>query len=502
MTAIAVPRETIAQMPRAKKLELIAALEEKERRIADTKYLSVYQSFYDWQKDFIKATANHHECCLCAANQIGKTYLGTDIDAMHLLGEYPDDWDGHRFSFAPMCWGLGYSMEKTRDLLQTALFGKFKDNAFTGGLVPKDRILSWESVSGTSNAMRTVTVKHKTGKEAIIQFWSYSQGQHAIMGDVVDWVHIDEEPKDQTIRPQVLTRTINGDKGKGGRIIYTFTPENGRTDLVIKFMDNPSPDQFFMMKGWADAPHMTPEKRERLLAQYPEHQRDMRSKGVPMLGHGRIYDVPDEHILCDPFDVPDHWFVINGMDFGWDHPQAHIKLVWDRDNNDFYVTKSYKASKVSANDAWGAVKSWNAGIPTAWPADGLQNEKGRDDATQQKTHYQNAGFKMAPTHACWPDIPDGKGGIRSGGTSVEHGLYEINDLMRKGKFKVFSGQIDLMDEYRQYHRNEKGKVVKVRDDILDAIRYAYMMRRFAVRIGDNKTINKIHIPRPLRSIGR
>src|SRR5690606_16736574 len=128
---------------------------------------------------------------------------------------------------------------------------------FECGLIPADKIVSWESATGTPNAMRTVRVKHASGGLSVCQFWSYSQGQHAIMGDVVDWVHIDEEPVDQKIRPQVLTRTVNGDKGRGGRIIYTFTPENGRTDLVVQFMDTPSPSQFFMMKGWSDAPHMT-----------------------------------------------------------------------------------------------------------------------------------------------------------------------------------------------------------------------------------------------------
>lgn len=488
----------LQNLSREEKIQAIALLEEKLERKKSRRYLSVYESFYDWQRDFVKATKTYHECCLCAANQIGKTYTGTDIDAMHLIGDYPDDWEGHRFDFPPMCWGLGFSMEKTRDLLQKALFGEYIEGSFTGGLVPKEKILSWESATGTPNAMRTVRVEHVKGI-SVIQFWSYSQGQHAIMGDVVDWVHIDEEPKDQTIRPQVLTRTINGDRGKGGRVIYTFTPENGRTDLVIKFMDNPSPAQFFMMKGWADAPHITEEKRKRLLEQYPEHQRDMRTKGIPMLGHGRIYDIADEFILCDPFDIPAHWRVINGMDFGWDHPQAHVQLAIDPDTDTIYLIKSWKSSKVSANDAWGAVKVWNANIPVAWPHDGLQNEKGRDDAVQQKVHYQNAGFKMLPNMATWPDIPDGKGGVKSGGNSVEHGLYEISDLMRKGKFKVFKGQIDWLDEFRQYHRDEKGKVVKVRDDLLDATRYAYMMRRFAIAYGDIGQTPIIRRPQPMRS---
>lgn len=491
------------QLSRDDKIELIELLEEKARRSALIKYLTVYESFYDWQLEFVAATKTHHEVCLCAANQIGKTYTGTDIDAIHLLGEYPDDWPGHKFEFPPMCWGLGYSMEKCRDLLQNAIFGKFINGEFEGALVPKDRILSWESATGTPNAMRTVRVKHKGGVSQI-QFWSYTQGQHAIMGDIVDWVHIDEEPKDQSIRPQVLTRTINGDKGKGGRIIYTFTPENGRTELVINFMDTPSKDQFFMMKGWIDAPHMTPEKRERLLAQYPKHQRDMRSKGMPMLGHGRIYDIDEGFITCEPFDIPDHWLIINGMDFGWTHPQAHVQLVIDPDTNSIFLTRAWKASEVSANNAWGATKEWNEGVPTAWPHDGLQMEKGRDDAVQQKVHYQNAGFKMLAKHATWPPVPDpdNAGKMKTGGNSVEHGLYEILDLMSKGKFHVFEGLIGFFEEFRQYHRNEKGHIVKTYDDILDAVRYAYMMRRHAIRYGDVGVVVKPYIPKILKPMGR
>lgn len=477
----------LAALSKTQKIEAIALLEAKLAKQKAVLYKAVFSSFYPWQKQFVKATADHYECCLCAGNQIGKTYTGTDIDAIHLLGDYPDDWEGHRFDFPPHCWALGFSIEKTRDLLQAALFGPFANGEFAGGLVPKDKIISWESATGTPNAMRTVRVRHERGTSSI-QFWSYSQGQHAIMGDVVDWFHIDEEPKDQSIRPQVLTRTVNGDKGRGGRGIYTFTPENGRTDLVIQFMDSPSSAQFFMQKGWDDAPHITPEKAERMLQQFPEHQRDMRTKGTPMLGHGRIYDLSDEFIKCEPFDIPNHWFVIDGMDFGWDHPQAHIQMVENRDTGDIYITHAYKASKVSANDAWGSTQMWSKGVPTSWPHDGLQHEKGRDDSKQQKEHYSDAGFNMLPTMAAW----------QTGGNSVENGIYEIGDLMRKGKFKVFDGLVELMDEIRQYHRDERGKIVKVRDDLLDAVRYAYMMRRFAIQKGEINAPKKVQKPKPNR----
>ena len=488
----------LQNLSRSQKIEYIQILEAKAVLAANIKYKTVYESFYDWQLEFVASTADHHESCLIAANQIGKTYLGTCMDAMHLLGDYPDNWPGHKFSHAPLVWGLGYSMEKCRDLLQKAIFGTLSNGQFSGGLVPKDRIISYESATGIPNACRTVKVKH-VGGVAIMQFWSYTQGQHAIMGDVVDWVHIDEEPKDQTIRPQVITRTINGDKGKGGKIIYTFTPENGSTDLVIKFRDDASSSQFYMQKGWDHAPHMTEEKQKRLLEQYPEHQRDMRSKGEPMLGHGRIYDIGEEFVTCEPFDIPDHFFVMNGMDFGWDHPQSHIQLVEDRDSGIFTVTKAYKASKVSAQDAWGVVKSWNQGIPTAWPADGLQE---RDQTGNKAKPYREAGFKMLPSHATWPDVQDGKGGVKTGGVSVETGLYEINDLLRTGRIKFVRGLFDLFDEFRQYHRDDKGKIVKVRDDILDAIRYAYMMRRYSVTMGSTKIIKpKFIMPQPLKTYG-
>jgi len=482
-------------MSKADKVKLIQLLKEKKKRFDGSRLRRQYDSFYDWQRKFCASTKEFFETCLCAANQIGKTRSGTTIDAYHLTGDYPDDYPGHKFKHAPVAWLLGYSMEKTRDLLQKEIFGEYTTSGgFAGGLVKKEDILSWESAQGTVNAMRTIRVKHKLGT-AVVQFWSYTQGQHAIMGDVVDWVHVDEEPKDQSIRPQLLTRTINGDRGKGGRIIYTFTPENGRTELVIQFSDNASKDQTYMQVGWNDAPHMTEEKKERLLAQYPEHQRKMRSEGEPMLGHGRIYDIADEFILCDPFDIPDFWNVIIGMDFGYDHPQGFVKLAFDPDNDITYVVNSWKAREVSANDAWGAVQSWAKGIPVAWPHDGLQHEKGRDVNRMQKEHYIKAGFKMLPNHATWI----------GGGNSVESGIYMINDLQKKGKFKIFRGQPDYMEEHRQYHRSGDGKgtIIKVRDDLLDAGRYGKMMERFAKPVGDIESGKpKFKMPTPIRPMGR
>lgn len=462
-------------MNRAQKLEYAALLEEKIRRNKLTTGIRAYNALYDWQLKYNAATKEHTACLLLAANQVGKTMTGCVIDSFHLTGEYPDDWGGHKFESAPNCWLLGYSGEKTRDLLQYKLFGRFSGGKFEGGLVPADKILDHRAMTGIAGAMREVRVKHTRGT-SVCQFWSYSQGQHALMGDVVDWYHIDEEPKDPKIYPQVITRTLNGDQGKGGRGILTFTPENGKTQLVCKFMDERNPSQYLQTATWDDAYHLSEEIKAAILDQYPPYQRDMRSRGTPLMGAGLIFEHSEDKIRCDPFEIPAHWYLVNGMDFGWDHPQAHIQMAWDMGSDTFYVIHAFRKSKIQPFEAWHAVKPWAEGVPVAWPADGLQTEKG--SARQQKEYYEDAGFAMIEDHATWEE----------GGNGVEAGLMEINNLMKTGRFKVFSHLKDVFEELRQYHRvsksNGKSEIVKIGEDLIDAIRYAYMMRRHAIQKND------------------
>ncbi len=475
-------------MNRAQKIEYAQLLEEKIRRNKRNLLKRNYNAAYPWQRKFIAATKDNDACMLMASNQCGKSRTGVGIAAFHLNGEYPDDWEGHKFDFPPLIWMLGYSGEKTRDLLQTKLFGRFEEKEWSGGLIPADKIVSHRAMTGTTGAMREVRVKHKQGISTV-QFWSYTQGQAALMGDVIDWYMIDEEPKDADIYPQVLTRTINGNKGNGGSGILTFTPENGKTQLVCQFMgeelelDEDEEKINFDVTGmylqgatWNECPHMTEEKKKKLLSKYPAHQRKMRSEGVPLMGAGLIYEVSEDDIKCDPFEVPDYWFVINGMDYGWDHPQAHIQLVWNRDADILYLINAWKGSKKQPFEAWHVVKPWAENVPTAWPADGLQTEKG--SAKQQKDYYEEEGFYMLDDHATWED----------GGNGVWAGIVELNNLMKTGRLKIVSTLFEVFEELRQYHTkttaNGKSEIVKIKDDFMDAIRYAYMMRRYAIRVCD------------------
>ena len=145
------------------------------------------------------------------------------------------------------------------------------------------------------------------------------------MGSSQDYIWIDEEPTDTAIYPQCLTRTATGNGGKGGYLVGTLTPENGMTELVSQFMDTPAKGQFLQNVTWEDAPHLDNQTKAQLIEAIPEYQRDMRSKGIPILGEGMIFPIADEAIQCEPFEIPAHYKKLAAVDFGITHPTT---CVW------------------------------------------------------------------------------------------------------------------------------------------------------------------------------
>lgn len=216
-----------------------------------------------------------------------------------------------------------------------------------------------------------------------------------------------------------------------------------------------------------DAEHYTPAQREAIIASYPAHERDARAKGIPTLGSGRIFPVEESLIRVDPFKVPAHWPRINGIDFGWDHPSAAVHCAWDRDADVWYVLRAHRASEQTPMLFAPSVRAWGAWVPTAWPHDGLQHDKGSGE--QLALQYASAGLLMIKDKATFND----------GSNGVEAGVIEMLDRMQTGRFKVASNLNDWFQEFRLYHR-DNGSIVKKMDDLLSATRYALMMRRKAV----------------------
>lgn len=458
-------------LQRADKLELLALLEEKARRKAGNK-LKDYRP-YAKQAEFHASGAKFRERLLMAGNQLGKTWSAGFETAMHLTGRYPENWQGKVFSKPIAGWAAGVTSEVTRDSVQRVLCGR--SNAIGTGAIPRDAIKDKSMKRGVADAVDTLVIRSGGGGdvqagESLLGFKSYDQGREKFQAETLDFVWLDEEP-DADIYTESLTRT----NATGGIVYMTFTPLKGMSDVVKRFLMDKVAGSCVTSMTIEDAEHYTPEQRAAIIASYPAHERDARTKGIPTLGSGRIYPIDEELIKVDPFEIPAHWVQIAGIDFGWDHPSAAARIAWDRDADVIYVTTAHRQKEQTPLLFASTVKPWGEWLPWAWPHDGLQHDKGSGQALRDQ--YQAQGLAMLADKATHPPVqgePEG-----SGGNGVEAGVLELLDRMQTGRLKVFNHLNDWFEEFRMYHRKD-GRIVKLDDDLLSATRYANMMKRFAI----------------------
>jgi phage terminase large subunit-like protein len=438
---------------------VLASLEaEKSRRLTEDR-LKYYKPF-PRQLEFHTAGAKFRERLLCAGNQCGKS-LATCMElAAHVCGQYPEFWQGHRFDRAIRAWACGETSEVVRETIQLLLLGP--NGEYGTGCIPKASLIDVTPARGLADLVDTIRVQHISGDISTIQLKAYSQGRERFQGATIDYLLLDEEPPFE-IFSEGLTRTNT----TRGPCVLTFTPLKGISSVVKRFIHESSPDRCMITMTLDDALFYSSEDKERIIAQYPEHERATRTRGIPAMGTGRVFLVDEEKLLVDPFPCPAHWVRLGGVDFGWDHPAAFVECWWDRDLDVFYLVRTLMLRHQTPLQHVNAVRRWN--LRWSWPADG-RNQTLAGAGIPLMRQYDDAGLDMMPEHATHED----------GGVSVEAGVAEMHDRMRGGRWKVFKGQNDdWLQEYATYHRKD-GLLIKEGDDAISASRYALMSKRFGV----------------------
>ena len=457
----------LAHLDVEEKLELLRLLELRDRRRRE--HMLAHYKPYLKQKEFHADGASFRERLFMAGNQLGKTWAGAYEAAMHLTGRYPDWWTGKRFnrSIRMMCGSE--SAELTRKGVQRLMLGPPEKREEWGtGAVPKELLSGWSMKQGVADAVTSITVKNEYGGESVCQFNSYDQGRTKWQADTVDYVWFDEEPPED-VYTEGLTRT----NATGGLVVVTFTPLLGMSKVVKRFLTEKPEGTNVTRMTIDDAEHYTPEERARIIATYPEHEREARARGIPIMGSGLVFPVAESVLKVEPFQIPNHWARINGLDFGWDHPAAFVSIAHDRDTDTAYVYDAWKLKNAPVMQQAGTITAKGLNhIPHAWPHDGLQHDKGSGE--QLRSQYAKFGLNMLAERAQFEPTPDGK----PGGNSLEAGVAMMLTRMQARQLKVFSHLNDWFDEFRLYHRKD-GIIVKVDDDILSATRYALMMLRKA-----------------------
>jgi hypothetical protein len=139
------------------------------------------------------------------------------------------------------------------------------------------------------------------------------------------------------------------------------------------------------------------------------------------------------------------------MDVGWNYTAA----VWgahDRDTGTIYLYHEYKRGQVEPTIHAAAIKApgdWINGF-----IDPASRGRSQKDGAQLYEDYKALGLKL-----------------HFADNGVEAGLYSVWNRMATGRVKVFRSMTQWLVEFRLYRRDEKGRVVKDNDHLMDAMRY-------------------------------
>ncbi len=445
--------------------ELAGLLQENERRHTYNKLEYIFpatgplrRELYPKQLEFFKAGRLCKERAMIAANRVGKTWSGGYEMTLHLTGLYPDDWEGYKFDRPIDAWAAGVTNETTKDVIQKVMLGDYADPG--SGMIPK-HLLVGKTVNrpGVPEAVQTVRVRHVSGGVSKLSFKSYDQKRVSFQGTEKDVIWLDEEPRDQGIYSECITRTMT----TGGLIYCTFTPLFGLSDVVLAFMPGgiipkggmtEHGDKYIVQVGWDEVPHLHKDEKRKLLAAYSPYERDARAKGIPQLGSGAIYPILEEDIITDPFDIPAYWPRVYGMDVGWNKTAA----VWaaiDPKTNQIFIYSEYYRGKVETPIHADAIKSRGDWIPGV--IDPRADSSNQVDGSRLLDIYEELGLEL-----CQAD------------NAVESGLLKVWQQLSNGQLKVFKSCVNWLAEFRIYRRDENGKIVKKNDHLMDATRYLVM----------------------------
>lgn len=444
------------------KAELLLLLKEKERRKKRRKLFDYFpdegplrRELYPQHLEFFKLGEQFDTRCFMAANRVGKTEGGGGYETvLHLTGLYPSWWTGKRFDRAINAWAAGDTKETVRDIIQAKLVGP--ENDVGTGLIPGDCLMRCVKRQNGNGALDYIDVKHVSGSVSRLAFKSYDQGREAFQGTEKDLIWLDEEAN-EGVRSECVIRLMT----TKGILIETFTPLRGLTPIVLKYLGDDAEvpkgrigsngDRAIVMAGWDDVPHLSEQQKSRMLAEAEPHLRESRSKGIPAIGSGVIYPVPEDEIVVDDFEIPKHWARSYGLDVGWNCTAAVFGAI-DRDADVLYIYSLHYQGQQEPSTHVAGIHARGKWIPgTIDPASRGRSQK---DGEQLLEIYQDLGLTLTPAD-----------------NSRESGLYEVHQRLATGRLKVFRSLKPWLAEYRIYRRDEKGHIVKVKDHAMDATRY-------------------------------
>lgn len=454
----------------AEELELIALLEEDANYRAGRKIDTYFpdtgplrRELYPKHLEFFKAGRDFTMRLMSKGNRVGGTEgFGCEF-TYHLTGEYPDWWEGRRFDDPIVAWAAGDTNPKTKEIIQAKLFGTDDyrlENKMGTGIIPRDSIQGIVPRAGVPGAIDLARIAHVSGGTSTVALKSFEQGLESFQGNEVHVIWLDEQaPID--ILTECAVRITPTPWFGGGLVAWTVTPEEGLTDAIMEFMpdgefpqDPQTPPKYVISITWDDVPHLSDAAKASLKATIPAYQLDARERGIPMLGAGAIYPLPEEAYLIEPFEIPAYWRRAYALDVGWERTAA-LWGAFNPDNGTWVAYNEHYRGHAEPSIHAAAIRArgeWIHGVFDP-AARGRQQADGRvlaDDYRDLGLHLQDANH------------------------SVEAGLYRTFEMLSTGRLKLFNTLQYTRKEMNLYRRDKKGRVIKVNDHLMDCMRYLMM----------------------------
>lgn len=206
--------------------------------------------------------------------------------------------------------------------------------------------------------------------------------------------------------------------------------------------------------GWNDVPHLDEKTKDEIRAATPPHLRKVVEFGIPEIGAGAIYPVSLDQVLVKPFEIPVFWKRVFALDVGW-RVTAALWAAWDASNDILYFYSEHRREEALPAVHAAAIQARGEWIPGL--VDPASRARSQHDGLRLIEMYREYGLDLIPAK-----------------NDVEAGLYKVWEMLSQGRIRVFSTLIDFQNEYRVYRRDDKGKVVKVNDHLMDCMRYIVM----------------------------
>jgi len=467
--------------------ERLAAFAELLERRVNHKFYAYFpdtgplrRECYPKHMELFAAGSAFSERMFMAANRVGKTEAGAYELTCHLTGEYPHWWQGRRFKTPVDAWACGTTSETTRDIVQSKLLGPWDRPSEDLGMIPRRlQGVSTPRPHGLRGSIEAIRVKHVSGKWSTVGFKTYEQGRKSYEGTSKHIVWDDEEPPADVYQEQLL-RTLDCD----GIMLVTFTPLQGMSDVVSGYLeakDDAAEVKMHVQAGWDDVPHLDEAAKRKVLATMLPYQRAARTKGEPSLGIGAIYPIPEADITVPPRAFPWSWPRSYGLDVGWNRTAA-IFGVQDPGSGIYYLYDEHYLSLGEPVTHAAGIRA--RGLHLEGVIDPASHGRSQEDGRRLIDAYQAHGLTL-----------------HMADNAVETGLLTVWELLIEGRLKVCANCSNWLAEFRKYHRDERGNIIKKIDHLMDATRYWALSGRDKMK-AKPKTERERQAERPSRTGGQ